>query len=255
MTDQQAFLEILTAGFTTGESKSYALSGGYFEILDCVYPVTVKLIGRHGELKGIMRNAEASFYLKGGDYQTITIQSDQAQTVRFAFGTSEAGTRRTAGVVSVIDGGLARTSAGTAHAWAGGAVAVAAQYSFAQLFNPAGSGKNVLLKAFSMSSGSGGSAISTYVNKTPMGALSGSQPVATKNQDAIAPVVTQRVGSLAAQTPNPKFVAFGIFQAAGTQRIVLQEPVLLVSGAGIVFENSLVNTSVNFDAEWIEQAI
>lgn len=254
MTNNQAFLEIITASFAAGELKPYAMSGGYFELIDCPYPVTVRLIGLNGELKAIMRNAEASFYIRDGSFQNIEIESPRAQTIRFAFGTSEAGTRRTSGVVQVVDGGLARTLAGEAHGWAGGAPAVAAQYSFAQLFNPVASTKNVLVKAFAVSV-PGSTAISVYVNKTALGAPTAFQPVATKNQDGTAPVVQTREGSLGAITVGPKYIKYPTFAAAGTNTVTLQEPVLLVPGAGLVFENTTVNQQINFDAEWVEQLI
>lgn len=254
MTSNQAFLEIITAAFSAGELKPYAMSGGYFELIDCPYPVTVRLVGRNGELKAIMRNAEASFYIRDGDFQNIEIESARAQTIRFAFGTSEAGTRRTAGVVSVVDGGLARTIAGEAHAWATGAPAVAGQYAIGQLYNPPARTKNVLIKAFAVSiPGSG--AVAVYVNKTALGAPAAAQPVATKNQDGAAPVLQTRAGSVAAVTIGPKYIRYPTFAAAGTNIVTLQEPVLLVPGAGLVFENITLAQQVNYDAEWVEQLI
>ncbi len=144
---KNAFLEIITAAFATGETKVYAMAGEYFEIIDSVYPVDVRLVDRYGAQRGIMRNAENSYYIKAGDFDTIEITSASAQTVRFAFGSSEAGTRRTAGVVQVVDGSRALVQSGAAFIGYGDAQPVAAMNSQVQLWNPAGSGKNLIVKS------------------------------------------------------------------------------------------------------------
>lgn len=253
MTQQNTFLEIISATFKAGEVKSYVLAGGYFEIIDAPYPVSVRLVDRYGSVRGVMNNAEASFYMKQGDFDAIEITSANAQTIRFAYGSSEAGTRRTAGVVSVVDGGLALTMAGAAHAWTGGSPAVAGQFAQSQMWNPPDSGKNVFIKAFSLSTASGPTSVIAFVNKATIGGANPNQPVAVKNQDGTGPVLTARTGSNAAPTATPKNLALAVLAGAGFRQILLQEPVLLVPGAGLVFECTSVNIQINFDIEWVEQ--
>jgi hypothetical protein len=97
----QNFLEIVPVIFAAGESKLFHLSGAYFEIIDAPNPVDVVLTDRNGVPRGVMKNAEASFFIKSTDYDTIQLTSATAQTIRFAFGTSEAGTRRSTGSVTI----------------------------------------------------------------------------------------------------------------------------------------------------------
>ncbi len=102
MNDRASFIEIITATFAPGESRLFALTGAYFEIIDATFPVDVTLSDYYGAQRGLMKAAEASFNLKGTDFSVIQITSASAQTIRFAYGTGEAGTRRAAGAVSIV---------------------------------------------------------------------------------------------------------------------------------------------------------
>jgi hypothetical protein len=101
MSSLQNFLEIVPVVFGAGESKLFHLGGAYFEIIDAPSPVDVVLTDKNGVQRGVMRNAEASFYIKNTDYDTVQLTSATAQTIRFAFGSSEAGTRRSTGSVTI----------------------------------------------------------------------------------------------------------------------------------------------------------
>lgn len=101
MSSLQNFLEIVPVVFAAGESKLFHLGGAYFEIIDAPDPVDVVLTDKNGVQRGVMRNAEASFYIKNTGYDTIQLTSATAQTIRFAFGSSEAGTRRSTGSVTI----------------------------------------------------------------------------------------------------------------------------------------------------------
>ena len=102
MNNRASFIEIVTATFAAGESRLFALTGQYFEIIDATFPVDVTLSDFYGAQRGLMKSAEASFNLKGTDFGVIQITSASAQTIRFAYGTGEAGTRRAAGAVSIV---------------------------------------------------------------------------------------------------------------------------------------------------------
>lgn len=139
------FLELITIPMAANDAKSFELSGDYFEIIEAQYPVTVILSDRNGVQTGRMSNAEQSFYIKNTGFGNIQILTTNAQTVRIGYGSGEAGTRRTAGIVSVVDGGRARTNAKLA--FMGGITIApgAGNYAVVQLFNPVGSGKNLVL--------------------------------------------------------------------------------------------------------------
>ncbi len=101
---QQNSLEIVPpVTFNAGETKEYAFTGSYFELIDCPNPVHVDLTDRNGSIRTRMKGAEASFYSKSVEFARITITSPTAQTIKFAYGSGEAGTRRSSGSVNVAN--------------------------------------------------------------------------------------------------------------------------------------------------------
>jgi hypothetical protein len=111
---QQNSLEIISVVFGAGESRLFQISGQYFELIDCPDPVDVTLSDQYGAQRGIMRQAEASFHLRNTEFRTVQIFSATAQTVRFAYGTGEGGTRRTSGTVQLAGEQGAYTQAAAA---------------------------------------------------------------------------------------------------------------------------------------------
>lgn len=252
---QSQFLEIITAAFTAGETKPYAFNGGYFEVLDCVYPVNVQLIGRNGEIKGIMRNAEASFYLREGDYQTIVIESPQAQTVRFAYGSSEAGTRRTAGIVQVVDGSRAIVESGASFMTFIGVAGVAAMVSQLQLWNPPGSGKKLIVKSLFLTS-SVNVVYGVSFSNVALPTLSPSSP--PKNKLFGSPIVTVAE----ARTRNNTAVVEGTglgpavyVLANDSKSFMFNEPLIVPPGYGLNVACANVNNGVNASLDFYEVEI
>jgi hypothetical protein len=98
---KQNSIEIVTVLFNAGESRLFALSGEYFEVIEAPNPIDVLLSDFNGAQRARMNQAAASFYSKGVSYGVIQITSASAQTIRFAYGTGETGTRRSTGAVTV----------------------------------------------------------------------------------------------------------------------------------------------------------
>lgn len=100
---RENFIEIVSVTFAAGESRLFHLVGSYFELIDAPSAVNVILTDRAGAQRGRMMAAEASFNLKNTEFETVQLTSATAQTIRFAYGTGEAGTRRAAGSVSIAN--------------------------------------------------------------------------------------------------------------------------------------------------------
>jgi hypothetical protein len=94
-------IEIVTSFFEAGDSRLFAFSGEYFEVIDAVNPIDIVLSDFNGAQKARMSQATASFYSRGVEYGVIQITSASAQTVRFAYGSGETGTRRSTGSVTI----------------------------------------------------------------------------------------------------------------------------------------------------------
>lgn len=110
MSDQNSLEIVPPVAFTAGETKEWAFTGSYFELIDCPSPVDVDLTDRNGSVRTRMRGAEASFYSKSVEFGRIVITSATAQTIKFAYGSGEAGTRRSTGSV-VVSGAVALDAA------------------------------------------------------------------------------------------------------------------------------------------------
>lgn len=98
---KQSNLEIIRALFDAGQVRQWSFTGSYFELLECPDPVDVLLTDRNGATRGLLLNADETFFVQNTDFETVQITSATVQTIRFAYGTGEAGTRRTAGSVSL----------------------------------------------------------------------------------------------------------------------------------------------------------
>ncbi len=97
----QNTIEIISATFAAGESRLFALSGTYFEVIEAVASIDVLLSDSNGAQNARMTQAGSSFFSKGSPFGVVQITSATAQTIRFAYGSGETGTRRSTGVVSI----------------------------------------------------------------------------------------------------------------------------------------------------------
>jgi hypothetical protein len=98
---KQNTIELISVVLGAGESRIFALSGEYFEVIDAPNPIDVVLSDFNGSQRARMNQASAAFYSKGVEYGVIQITSATAQTIRFAYGSGETGTRRATGSVTI----------------------------------------------------------------------------------------------------------------------------------------------------------
>lgn len=122
------------------------IAAGFFRVAGATYPVTVRLY-RGGQVIGTMDNFEAGDYVQGIEFDRVEIVNGaiaQAVTVQISGGGS--GSDRVVGEVSVIDGGPAITLGDTAFSQYARITATVGQYGVAQIWNPAGSGRVIVLR-------------------------------------------------------------------------------------------------------------
>lgn len=96
-------IQIFTLNLAANEAREVAVQGEYFELRNAVYPIAlVELLDRSGGVISRLENPEQSDYVKPGRYETIRITNGPtAQTVRHFYGSGDAGSRRTSGLVQV----------------------------------------------------------------------------------------------------------------------------------------------------------
>lgn len=141
------------------ESREVAITGEYFELRNALYPVAlIELLDRSGGVVSRLENPEQSDFVRPGRYETVRVTNGATpQTIKHFYGTGDAGSRRTSGSVtvegtvsvmgdvSVIDGEKSRTLAGGMYAGSLICGATAAKNQNVQLWNPAASGKNLIV--------------------------------------------------------------------------------------------------------------
>lgn len=157
-----------------------------------------------------------------------------------------------AGSVSVIDGGMARTLSNGAFLASGASAAVAAQYSHLQLWNPSGSGKNVILEAFSFSTNVA-SGINFYRDVAQR---------STANNAVVSKYLSGAVGVAVLRSENNAVMQFAggvmlsyLTPASVVQTLNLKEPIVIPPASGLNFVTASVNVSVVGNFEFFEQAI
>jgi hypothetical protein len=158
---------------------------------------------------------------------------------------------RISGTVDVVDGGKSRTLANMAFMGVPTIGALAGNYSHAQIWNPAGSGKNAILKRYTVSS----SSACFILVKFHTAALA-SLIAKGKSKNAAGPVSVAEVRSsqdvvlLANQVIDQFFVSAG-----GSQTIALSEPIVIPPGYGVVFVPAMTAADIAAGLEWFEEPL
>ena len=245
----QQFLEIISQTFAAGETKIFQVSGQYFELLDAPYPVNVRLTDRSGAQRGLMTAAEASFFLRNSDFETIELVSPTAQTIRFMYGSAEAGTRRSAGVVSVVDSAYRNTLASKAFALAVGQAAGVGQFSHTQIFNNSAL-KNTVIKSISLSVGVA-SGVSFGLRNAALAGAGSFMP----NKLAGGALSTSSRAYTEANAVDLLTVGLGyrVLDAVTTSFVEFKDPIVIPNGWGFVCRPSNFNTQITVAHEVTEE--
>jgi hypothetical protein len=162
-------------------------------------------------------------------------------------GAGEVTDNRLTGTVEVVDGEKARTLSGGMFLGTSAQGALASNYSFVQLWNPAGSGKNLILQAMQLSSSVANSA-SFFIGGAPYASLGS---VRNKKASAGVGVGQTRYGA------GPNVGSFlRVSYMAATQPIEWRPTgnVVLEPGYGIAAQ-SAINSDITGNFEWFEESI
>lgn len=158
-----------------------------------------------------------------------------------------------AGTVSVIDGGLARTLADAAFFGYQSCGAVAAQYSHIELWNPAGSGKNLFVETCALTAQVTAQTISIGRHNAAY-ATAGNTPVNKYFGHGALSVAQMRSLNNAASIATEYGPAYGC-PASQTIPLVFSEPLLIPPGQGLIAVANTVNLAIVGAWEWYEQGI
>lgn len=186
------------------------------------------------------------------DYDSLTVQdkSGAANTGVLLAGDFDFHDDRITGTVDVVDGGRTRTFNNTAFCLGTGTNGAAGQYPYVSLWNPAGSGKNVIVEAIIASSGGAGGWSLSGINTD---FVTGSQPGRSKKPGGAASSGYVKI------TSDPGILGIPYFTldlAAATPFVYLpKEPFLLTPGNGIAAHGTVLAGNFNCAFEWFEELI
>jgi hypothetical protein len=252
-------IETLSMVLAANESREVDVSGEYFELRAAVYEVAfVELLDRSGGVRAKVSQPLESDYVRPGLFEKVRITNGAtAQTVKFVYGTGDAGSRRNSGnvtvqgtvgvsgTVSVVDGGKARTLANQVFGYrAFIGAAGAGIYNYGQIWNPAASGKRLVVKSL-MCSGAGatvmiGNAVIGAANGTVKSKLSGGAAPSAESY------LAQTAGAVAGATSQVDSIPNGVPN-------VQQEPIVIKPGYGLIIGGDVANVPVTLTAHFIEE--
>lgn len=158
---------------------------------------------------------------------------------------------RITGTVDVVDGGYNRTAAGVAFMAAVGIGGAVGLFGEVQLWNPAGSGKNLIIESI-MPAGVGPAQLNLIMTTAALPSMV-SLP-ACKMAGKPSGVAQARTGSLAAASIGPVIGIF-IVPTTKTETMKLVEPVILIPGTGLNVSNLTENSNTFCNYEYFEQAV
>ncbi len=193
------------------------------------------------------------FRLDGRNFNTLLFSNNaNAATIVGTVLIADGGffDNRVAGSVEVIDGGKARTLGGGAFMGGVQGGSTAGQYTHVQIWNPAGSGKNVIVESVTYSSGGNGG-IYMRTNAAALGSLLGNGPAKLANGALSAAEL--RYQTLAAFAGGGNMLVLNL--AAGQfSTFTFKEPVVLKPGNGFLVIQTIGGNDVNAAFEWYEES-
>lgn len=172
-----------------------------------------------------------------------------AQTVRFYVARGEVGRFRVQGEVSVISGELTRSNAQRGFLGSGASTAVAAQEGHVQLWNPAGSGKRLIVNQISLVLGGASHmyighhnvALANLDTAPSNKRLSGAATIAELRNQTQAGGIGTIIMSLYIATANESF----IFRPT--------EPLVVPPGLGLTLRHGTVNSLIQGSFDFFEE--
>lgn len=227
------------------------IGGDYFRLHGAIYPVDVTFV-RNGVPVEQIAGMESGTWMRlvGGFDRIDIVNGANAQTVKVIIGRGEGGVDRIMGEVSVIDGGKARTIAGSAYSGYAGCAAAAANYPHVQLWNPVGSGKNVFLESFLVSCSSAALVTAGTYGVALANVIT---PASSKKYGGPASVAVQQYQNNAAMISGNLLMGQQL-QASQNLTINFREPVVLVPGSGMVIGAQTQNCALTASFEYFEEA-
>lgn len=244
-------MQTLDIPLALNDIKIFDIGGSYFEFIEGAGAVDINFVNADGSRSKDLEMLDAlPGYWVGGSFSRFELKnkSGGAQTVRVMFGSGVGGSRRIQGNVRVIDSAKALTVANQAFAFALTAGPVAAQYSRAGVWLPAGSTKRLIIENFEFSTS--GPAASFIIGQTAVAPGTIDATIQNKLLGGAGPAQARRGYDTAA--------AFGVntlvrYDGVTSGRMQKATPIVVGAGQGLLAVCLTVNQIMSANIEFIEE--
>ena len=163
-----------------------------------------------------------------------------------------------AGTVQVIDGGKARTLAGSAFMFSQGATGAAGINPCAILFNPAASGKNIIVESARASFSSAQQYGIDFITAPGSNAVLSSPGIVPKKPGAVSVGISYKVDVAAfngTSVAGLNSILTATLSANVVDSMKFTEPVILPPGYGLRIFGTVANTSLVGQIEYYEESV
>jgi len=229
-----------------GGSFQLQAVGDYFKLVSASADVEVR-----GDTFGTIGVIKAGQGLRRTPFQRLEFKevSGFQNSIQVLVGGSDFVDERIAGSVEVIDGGRNRTLAGSAFFAEVSVAASAAMYSVAQLFNPVGSGGNLVVNRLNLASGAGGAFGVGWHAGAVLAPLGGT--ASKRVSGGFVSVAQTRGGTTAAIGAVGQWFTMQM-PANGFVPYKMEEPIVLPPGTGLSVWSGAVNVDLRASVEYWE---
>lgn len=250
-------MQVITVTFSANQIKRFELSGKYFEIISSGGPVSVDFYDQNGSDSNGALNILSGFFVEG-DFSSFNIRSATAQTVEILVTGGKGGSRRQPGVVQVVDTAKFTTEAGQSFAGKTDSAPGAALFGAVQLWNPAGSGRRVIVESILITNAAVAQNVVVGISPTTAPLSDG---VGTSKLSGGASAVAQvkKDNNLAAIGSSYMSAGISLFSlylpANGNQSKDLKRPIILLPGFGLAAIGTIANATHGCAFDWYEEVI
>lgn len=256
-----SFSKIYDFTLTAGGSQRILVQGDYVRVMSSTGAVEIvtdlirigPIVAGQGQKNTPFQWVTINDKSSAGNVGTILIADSDFVDQTILGAVSVNGTVNISGSVSTIDGEKARTLAGGMYAGAAAIGAVAAQYANCQLWNPVGSGKNLIV--VQADAGSPTASNPVYLGTTIQCATLYAYPGGNKKiAGGVANVAQLRVENRVASDPYTFGILKNIFVGASmTSTWLMKGAIVVPPGCGFNCSQATANAQLNCNFEWFEE--
>ena len=235
------------------EALPLLVQGSYFKILSATGMVDVT-----GDTFGTVEALQAGQGLRGQDFGRLVVRdrSGGSNMVRLLIGDDQFIDDRISGEVAVIDGNKSRSIAGGALAWRPQtSVTVQGNHAFAQIWNPAGSGRRAVVDAMSVNNSVTGD-VFYGLTTVQLANVAVDRVVSVSSVNVPDTVMVGRVQESANYLENMAVAGSVYLQQWVTNRVEFARPFIVMPGCGFVIGSAGTDVcTVNGSIEFFEEAM